>query len=176
MAGSRGYNTRAAVSEAPGAFAVIGVADFTNGAQDTLPAILANTTVDYFLKVGNASSQWKVQKTVNYMHHDGLTETAGIIFGGLDCVQPVYPGVSTVVALNAYIVLNGYVFKATTNGTTATKFIGFSNFNTKRLATTADGSVVWTSYGKAALVRIRYANVSGSTATPVAQGWALFQS
>lgn len=176
MAGSRGYNTRAYVSEAPGAFAFIDVTDFTNGAQDTLPALLANTTVDYFIKVGNAGSQWKVQKTVGYMHSDGLTETSGIIFGGVDCVQPVYPGLSAVVAQNAYMVLNGYLFKATTGGTTAAKFIGFSNFKTARLATTTDNTVVWTSYGKAALVRVRYANVTGGTLTPVAQTWELFQS
>jgi hypothetical protein len=173
---SRGFNTRAFVSDAPGAWAIIATADFTNGAQDTLPALSANTTVDYFLKVGNASSQWKVQKTVNYMHPDALAETAGIIFGGMDCVSPAYPGSATVVAQNTYMRLNGYLFKATTGGTTATKFIGFSNFNTARLATTTDGTVVWTSYGKAALVRIRYANVSGSTATPVAQTQEIWES
>src|ERR1700720_3068558 len=89
---SRGYNTRAYVSNAPGAFAVIAAADFTNGAQDTLPSISANSTTDYFLKVDNASSLWKVQKTVHYMHSVAATETAGIIVGGLDCIQPLYPG------------------------------------------------------------------------------------
>lgn len=174
---SRGYNTSARVSEAPGAFVVIGVADFTNGVQDTLPAIAANTTVDYFFKVANAGSQWKVQKTVNYMHSIAMTETPGIIFGGIDCIQPVYPGVNTVVAQNAYMILNGYLFKATTGGTTAIKFIGFSNFKTVKGQTTADGTVVWTSFGKAALVRVRYANVtSAGPLTPVAQTWEFFES
>jgi hypothetical protein len=175
---SRGYNTSARVSEAPGAFAIIAVSDFTNGAQDVIPALLANTTVDYFLKVPNTGSQWKVQKTVNYIHPDlGVTETAGIVFGGMDCIQPVYPGVNTVVAQNVYTILNGYLFKATTGGTTAIKFIGFSNFKTVKGQTTADGSVVWTSFGKAALVRVRYANVtSAGPLTPVAQTTELWES
>jgi len=176
MPASRGYNTSARVSEAPGAFAIIGANDFTNGAQDTLPSIAANSTFDYFLKIDNAGSQWKVQKTVNYMRHDGPTETTGIVFGGMDCISPLYPGTSTVVAINTYVVLNGWLFKATTGGTTAVKFIGFPNFNTVKGATTTDGTVVWTSFGKAVLVRIRYANVSVSPATPVAAIIALFQS
>lgn len=181
MAGSKGYNTSARVSDAPGAFGIVILPTDAPGgggagAQDPLPAILANTTADYFMKVGNESSQWKVQKTVNYMHSDGATETAGIIFGGLDCVAPVYPGSGVVVAQNAYMVLNGYLFKATTGGTTAVKFIGFQNFNLVKGATTTDGTVVWTSFSKTALIRVRYANVSGSTATPVSQIWELFQS
>lgn len=172
---SRGYNTRAYVSAAPAAFDIIGTADFTNGAQDALPSIAASSTADVFLRVANSGSQWKVQKTVEYARPDNLAETAGIVFGGMDCIQPVYPGTGTVVATNAYTVLNGYLFQATTGGTTAVKFIGFQNFNTVKGATTADGSVVWTSRGKAALVWVRYANVSLSPATPVAQTLVLWQ-
>jgi hypothetical protein len=174
---SRGYNTSGLVSESTASLAIIATADFTNGAQDTLPAIAANTAVDYFLRVANAGSRWKVQKSVNYMHPDALAETVGIIFGGMDCIQPVYPGISTVVATNAYMELNGHLFQATTGGTTATKFIGFQNFNIVKGATTADGSVVWTSRGTAALVRVRYANVtSAGPLTPVAQTQILWQS
>jgi hypothetical protein len=181
MAGSIGYNTRAYVSNAPGAFAIVILPTDARGgggatAQDPLPSIAANATADYFMKVGNEGAQWKVGKTVNYMHSDGLAETAGIIFGGLDCVAPVYPGSGVVVATGAYAVLNGYLFKATTGGTTAVKFIGFSNFKTVKGATTTDGSVVWTSFSKAALIRVRYANVtSAGPLTPVAQMWELFQ-
>ena len=71
----------------------------------------------------------------------------------------VASGVDTVVAAGTYTVLNGYLFIASTGGTTATTFIGFSKFNTSRGATTADGSVVWTSYGKAGLVRFDFGNV-----------------
>jgi hypothetical protein len=176
---SRGYNTRAYVSEAPGAFAIAipGTdAQPSDGLQDILVPIAGNTTSDYFFKVGNESAQWKVQKTVNYMHSQGLTETAGILLGGLDCVSPVYPGSNVVVAQNAYMILNGYLFKATTGGTTAVKFIGFNHFNLVKGATTLDGSVVWTSFAKAALIRLRYANVTAGSLTPVAQTWELFQS
>jgi hypothetical protein len=62
--------------------------------------------------------------------------------------------------------MNGYLFQATTSGTTATTFIGFSAFNLTKGATTPDGSVVWTSFGKATLVRARFANVSTTAATP----------
>jgi len=172
---SRGYNTRAYVSNAPGAFDIIGTSDFSNGAQDALPSIAANSTADVMLRVANSGSQWKVQKTVEYARPDNLTETSGIVLGGMDCIQPVYPGTSTVVATNAYTVLNGYLFQATTGGTTATKFIGFQNFNTVIGKTTADGTVVWTSRGKAALVRVRFANVGVAPATPVAQTYALWQ-
>ena len=173
---SRGYNTRAYVSEAPAAFAVVGVTEFTNGSQDVVPSIAANSTLNYFIRVANAGSEWKVQKTVNYMHPDGLTETPGIIFGGMDCISPLYPGTSTVVATSAYMVLNGYLFQATTGGTTAVKFIGFQNFNLVTGATTTDGTVVWTSRGKAVLVRVRYANVSAAPATPVVQTIVIWQS
>jgi len=175
MAGSRGYNSRAYVSNAPGAFDIVGAADFTNGAQDTLPLIAASSTVDYFVRVANSGSQWKVQKTVHYMRSDSLADPTGIVVGGADCIQPPYPGTATVVATSAYMELNGYLFQATTGGTTAVKFIGFANFNTVKGAVTTDGSVVWTSRGKAALVRLRFANVSLAAATPTAQAYEFFQ-
>lgn len=173
---SRGYNTRAYVSIAPGAFDVVAGSDFAvAGAQDPLPSIAGNSTVDVLIHVANASSQWKVQKTVHYMRSDSLADPVGLVIGGADCIAPVYPGTSTVVASSAYMVLNGYLFKATTGGTTAAKFIGFSNFNTVKAATTTDGSVVWTSFGKAAIVRVRFANVTAGALTPTAQTYEFFQ-
>jgi hypothetical protein len=175
MPGSRGYNSRAYVSNDPGAFYVIGTADFGTD-QAVLPSVPANSTVDYYAIVPNSSSQWKVQKSVNYMRSDSLADPVGLVLSKIDCIQPVYPGVNTVVAAATWLVLNGYLFFTTAGGTTATKFIGFSNFNTVKGATTLDGSVTWISHGKAALLRFLFANVSLVAATPVAQAYELFQN
>lgn len=177
MAGSKGYNTRAYVSAAPGAFAIIPTSDFGT-VQPALPSVLANSTTDYYAVVPNSGSQWKVQKSVNYMRSDGTTETAGIVLSKIDCIQPEYPGAGQAVtsASNTWFVMNGYLFLCTTSGTTASPFIGFAAFNKTKGATTTDGTAVWTSYGKAALLRFLFGNVSASPATPVAQTYELFQS
>jgi hypothetical protein len=148
-----------------------------SGIQYALPSVPANSTVDYYAIVPNTSSQWKVQKSVNFMRSDGTTETAGIVLSHLDCISPEYPGVSTAVSVGpgSFFVMNGYLFEATTAGTTAVTFIGYSKFNTTEGATTTDGTVVWTSHGKAALIRFLFGNVSGSAATPVAQTYELFE-
>jgi hypothetical protein len=186
MAQSKGYNNRAYVSNAPGAFAIILGSDFGT-IQAALPAVGATTTVEYFAHVPNTGSQWKVQKTVQY-NRDGASgstpgtnvpsaigDPAGIVLSKIDCIAPIYPGASTVVATGAVIVINGYAFKATTGGTTAAAFIGFSNFNLTNGATTTDGSVTWTCYGKAAWLMFTFANVTGGPLTPAAQDYALFQ-
>jgi hypothetical protein len=157
-----------------GAGAVPPVTD-NSGIQAALPLINANSGSTYYAVVPNTGSQWKVQKSVNFMCSDGIAETVGITLNHLDFIQPVYPGVNTVVAVNSYCVLNGYLFKATTGGTTATTFIGFSNFNTTKGTTTTDGSVVWTSFGKAGLVRFAFGNVTGGSLTPAAKAYELFQ-
>jgi hypothetical protein len=148
-----------------------------SGIQTALPSVPANSTVDYYAVVPNSGSQWKVQKSVNFMRSDGTTETAGIVLSHLDCISPEYPGTAQVVTAGptSYFVMNGYLFEATTGGTTATTFIGASAFNTTKGKTTADGSVVWTSLGKAALIRFLFGNVSVSAATPVAQAYELFE-
>jgi hypothetical protein len=177
MPASKGYNTRAYVSNPPAAFAIILSSDF-GSIQAALPSIAANETADYFAFVPNSGSQWKIQKAVEYMKSDdsSLEDPAGIVLTKIDCIAPAYPGVSTVVSTGAVMVLNGYAFKATSGGTTAASFIGFSNFNTVKGATTTDGSVTWTSYGKAAWLRFRFANVSVSSGVaPVAQAYELFQ-
>ena len=148
-----------------------------SGVQTALPSVPANSTVDYYAVAPNTGSQWKVQKSVNFMRSDGTTETAGIVLSHLDCISPEYPGVSAVVTAGptSYFVMNGYLFEATTSGTTAATFIGYSKFTTTKGATTTDGTVVWTSYGKAALIRFLYGNVSVTAATPVAQTVELFE-
>jgi hypothetical protein len=153
---------------------------FVAGIQNPLPLVPAGSTADFVAIVANTGSQWKVQKSVKFARPNGTTETAGIVIDGIDCIAPVYPGTATVVAASfnptSYIVLNGYLFGATTGGTTAATFIGFSKFNTVKGATTTDGTVVWTSFGKAAIVRIRFANVSIAAATPVAQEYDLWEA
>lgn len=186
MAQSKGYTNRAFTANAPSAFAIILGSDF-GGIQAALPSVGANTTVAYYAHVPNSGSQWKVQKTVQYQR-DGaagstpgtsvpgaISDPAGIVLTKIDCIQPIYPGVATVVATGFVMVLNGYAFKATTGGTTATPFIGFSKFNLTNGATTTDGTVTWTCYGKAAWLLFTFGNTSATPATPAAQDYALFQ-
>ena len=151
-----------------GTGAAVPVVD-NSGIQPALPSVAANSTAIYDFVVPNTGSQWKVQKVVDFSRPDGTQETAGISIGQVDCISPVYPGTATVVATGAFTVLNGYLFKATVGGTTAATFIGFSKFNTTKGATTTDGTVTWTSFGKAALLRAVFSNASGSPATPVSQ-------
>jgi hypothetical protein len=93
-------------------------------------------------------------------------------------INPLYPGTSTDVTagtgVSSYIVLNGYLYQATTSGETASTFIGPGAFNQSRGATTTDGSVVWTSLGKASIIRIRFVNSTDSAAVPAAQEIDLF--
>jgi hypothetical protein len=174
---SRGYNTRAYVANSPSAFYVIGSTDFGT-IQAALPSVGANTTAEFIAFVPNTGSQWKVQKSVQFMKSDQSVDAddpVGIMLNKVDCIAPPYPGTGTVVATGAVIVINGYAFKATTGGTTAATFIGFSKFNLTKGATTTDGSVVWTSFGKSAWLRFRFGNVSATPGTPTAQAYELFQ-
>jgi hypothetical protein len=80
-----------------------------------------------------------------------------------------------------YVVVNGYLYQATQPTTLANtgRFFGpqpagFAAAQAKG-STFTDGGVIWTCRGKACLVRVHFANVSGSAATPVAQQYDLFQ-
>ena len=152
---------------------------FVAGIQNPLPIVPANGTADYVVVVPNTGSQWKVQKSVQFSRPNGTTETPGIAIDGVDCISPVYPGTATAVVADftpaAYMSLNGYLYKATTAGTTASTFIGLAAFHSTKGATTTDGTVVWTSQGKAAIIRVRFANSSVSSATPVAQEYDWFE-
>lgn len=146
--------------------------------QNPLPLVPANGTADYIFVIPNSGSQWRNQKSVQWARPLAIAETAGIAIDGCDIISPVYPGVNTAVTAGigptAYMSLNGYVFQATTSGTTAATFIGFSKFNTTKGATTTDGTVVWTSQGKAVLIQARFANSSATAATPVATEYDFF--
>jgi hypothetical protein len=173
---SKGYLSRADVSNAPGAFAIIFSGDFGT-IQAALPSVAESSTADYYAHVPNSANQWKVQKTVDYMNPDGAVQTTGIGLAGIVAVAPPYPGTSQALTTASIpMVLNGYAFRVTTNGTTAATFIGFSKFNTTPGGTTTDGTVVWTCYGKAIWLRFHFVNtLAGSAATPVATTWELFQ-
>jgi hypothetical protein len=164
-----------------------------SGVQAPLVAIGANTGVEYYAIVPNSGSQWKQQKSVDFMKSDGTVETLGVTLNHLDFIQPVYPGAASqpagganppsatytqaTVAPSTYMVMNGYLFVSTqaTSTTTAATFIGWSAFNTIKGKSTTDGNVTWLCLGKAGLVRFQFGNVSSGSVTPTAMTYELFQ-
>ena len=177
--------TTSVVLDVYGTGAVVPTID-ASGIQTAYPSIAANTTVDYYYIVPNAASQWKTYKAVDFIQPDSVTQTVGIVLGGnMDFVQPLYPGATpgvstyTSVSVNngVYMVMNGYLFQATQAGagTTATAFIGWAAFKTTEGATTTDGTVTWTSKGKAGLVRAHFGNITAGALVPATQQVDLFQ-
>ena len=164
-----------------------------SGLQQPLPAIAANTGVDYYAIVPNSGSQWKQQKSVDWMNPDGILETLGIVLNHLNFVQPVYPGAANPpqgganppsstytqvsVGNGAYMVMNGNLFVAVqaTSASTATTFVGGAAFNVSRGTTVTDGSVSWLALGKAGLLRFDFDNVTSGTLTPAAREYDVFQ-
>ena len=164
-----------------------------SGIQASLPSIPGNTSVNYYLVVPNSGSQWKQQKSVQFMKADGIGETLDVTLNHLDFIQPVYPGAANEpqgganppsstytqasVATGTYMVMNGYLFVATqaTTSNTATTFIGWTAFNTTKGKTTTDGSVTWTCLGKAGLIRFQFGNVNASAKIPTASDYEIFQ-
>lgn len=79
-----------------------------SGVQQPLPSMLTDTSVLYFAVVPNNGSQWKQQKSVEFMRPDSVNvpgtidaggtaqpiegDPAGIILNHLDFIQPIYPG------------------------------------------------------------------------------------
>jgi len=146
-----------------------------SGIQPPLPSVPANSTVDYYLRVPNAGGLWKSQKQVNFMRPQYAAEAAGIEIGNVDCAPLLYPGANTAVALGVYMVMANTLYLCTVAGTTGNPFIGGAAFNQTKGATTTDGTVTWTSYGKATLIRVHISNSSGSAAIPVAQEYDFFE-
>lgn len=155
-----------------------------SGIQPALPSIASDATVDYYFIVPNTGSQWKQQKKVQYMRSDGVVDPSGIQISQMDFIQPDYPGTlitsgtsqaNWIVTVGSWMVMNGYLFQATVGGAVAATFIGWSAFNTTKGATTTDGSVTWTSFGKAGVIRAVFGNLSGSPAVPAAQAYEFFQ-
>lgn len=144
-----------------------------SGIQVALPSVSASSSADYFFRVPNAATLWKTQNDPQFKRPQGIADPAGITPGNVDIVMPLYPGTSQSVtagsAAGAYMVMNSTLYVCTTSGTTASTFIGGAAFNQAKGSTTTDGTVVWTSLGKSALVRMRFSNSSGSAAIPNAQ-------
>lgn len=184
--------TTSVLLEVYGAGAAPASTDFS-GIQPELPLITAQTSVDYYAIVPNTGSQWKQQKSVDFMNSDGIPETLGIVLNHLDFIQPVYPGAANEpqgganppsatytqasVAPGTWMVMNGYLYEAVqaASASTATTFIGGSAFNTSKGSTTTDGSVTWLAYGKAGLIRFDFSNVTSGSLTPAARSYDLFQ-
>jgi hypothetical protein len=145
-----------------------------SGIQAPLPSVGANTSVDYYFRVPNTASLWRTQKDANYVRPQGYADPTGITVGACDVIMPLYPGTSASVSLGGSMVMNGYLYLATTAGTTASTFPGGAAFNQAQSKTTTDGTVVWTSYGKAVQIRLRFTNGSGTAAIPQAQEYDFF--
>lgn len=165
-----------------------------SGIQQPLPAIGANSGAEYYAVVPNSGSQWKQQKSVDWMNPDGILETLGIVLNHLNFVQPVYPGAANPpqgganppsaaytqvsVGNGAYMVMNGNLFVAVqaTSASTATTFVGASAFAVAKGTTVTDGSVSWLALGKAGLLRFDFDNVTGTAGlTPTAREYDVFQ-
>lgn len=165
-----------------------------SGVQPALPSVTNAAPVIYYAVVPNSGSQWKQQKSVDFMKSDGIADPAGIILNHLDFIQPVYPGASgapaggvnppvatyTQVSVlpGAWMVLNGNLFQAVNlvSASTATTFIGAAVFNVSKGTVVADGSVNWQAFGKAGLVRFAFSNSTSTAAVPAVQSYELFQS
>jgi hypothetical protein len=149
-----------------------------SGIQFPLPSVSANSSYDYPVIVPNSGSLWRVSKPVSFARPNQVVDTTGVVAATCDVIQPMYPGVSQSVTagfgISALMSLNGYLYWCTTSGTTASTFIGSGSFNQTKGATTTDGSVVWTSLGKACVIALRFANSSGSASYPVAQEYDFF--
>jgi hypothetical protein len=145
-----------------------------SGIQPPLPSVPANSTVDYYIRIPNSGGFWKSQKQVNFMRPQFAAESAGITIGNVDCTPLLYPGANTSVSLGVYMVMANTLYLCTTAGTTGNPFIGGAAFNQAKGATTTDGTVTWTSYGKQTLIRMHISNSSGSAAIPVAQEYDFF--
>lgn len=165
-----------------------------SGAQPALPSVPASGTAtaaggsaDYYFIVPNSGSQWKNYKVVGVERPDSVVETAGISASyPFDCQSPLYPGATpgaatytqVSVAPGTYMVMNGILFVASQTGSqnTAATFVGAAAFqNIAKGSTVTDGSVIWTSLGRATLVHARFENTGNAAAIPAAQEYDLMQ-
>lgn len=156
-----------------------------SGIQAALPLVPPSSGVEYYAVVPNSGSQWKQQKSVDFMRSDGVVDPAGIVLNHLDFIQPDYPGAvssgssysgSASVATGTFAVVNGYLYQATIGGTTGATFP--KSIPTTKGSTFTDGTVTWTCFGKAGLVRFAFSNVTTTPAgglAPASQTYELFQ-
>lgn len=144
-----------------------------SGIQLALPSISANSTANYNLVLPNNSGWYRQQKNVSLIQPDGTAEASGITLSlNANINLPAYPGASASASLGAYALINSVLYVATVGGTTGSTA---PTFVVTKGSTTTDGSVTWTSLGRAILVQLHYANVSGSAAIPTAQTTLIIQ-
>jgi hypothetical protein len=85
----------------------------------------------------------------------------------VDCVASLWAA-STAFNAGDFIVVGNILFQCTTAGTTGA-LAAVPNFaGSAQYATITDNTATWTNLGRWHLLRLRFANLSGSTAQPTA--------
>lgn len=136
----------------------------TSGIQFALPAITTNATSDLFIKV---PVPFNVNKPVVYTRPNAVADASGISLQAVDCLAPLWAA-STAFSAGDFIVVGNILFQCTTAGTTSAanavpNFVGSAQYGT-----VTDNTATWTNLGRWHLLRLRFANLSGSTAQPTA--------
>jgi len=183
---SKGYTSSYRGTVSPKAYALVLAADF-GAAQNTLPSIPESGSFDYCFKIPNSGELWRVQESVHFARPDATLETADVAITTVDVKAPVNPGWNGTTYSAAtltgkaltdagctpaiYMVLNGVLYQATNTGSGTQSVVPLAPgaFNQTKGATTTDGTVTWTSCGKAILIVARFVNNNaGSSETPAA--------
>jgi hypothetical protein len=136
----------------------------TSGIQFALPAITTNVTSDLFIKV---PVPFNIARPVLFDRPNATADAAGISLQAVDCVAPLWAA-STAFNAGDFIVVGNILFQCTVAGTTAAanavpNFVGSAQYGT-----VTDNTATWTNLGRWHLLRLRFANLSGSTAQPTA--------
>jgi len=160
--------TTSAVVKVYGAGAAVPTVN-TSGIQYALPAITTNTTSDVQVKV---PASFYVNKQVQWKIPNEVSSASGTALVQADCVAPLWPQSASANA-GDFIVINGFLFQCTTAGTTGSSVPNFAA--STQYGTVTDNTATWTNLGRWRVVRLRFMNLSGSTAQPTAQEYDLFQ-
>ena len=165
----RGYNSSFRGASAVSSYYEVMASDWGT-IQSALPAIAASESADFCVIVPTQGN-WRQQSAVGYVLPDGTPQSAGISISDMSISNPLYPGVGIAVVTGtvptSFCVLSGYLYRCTTSGTTAATFIGGGAFKQTKGATTNDGTVVWTSQGKATIIVIHFTNSIALASPPV---------
>jgi hypothetical protein len=136
----------------------------TSGIQFALPAITTNVTSDLFIKV---PVPFNIARPVLFDRPNATADAAGISLQAVDCVAPLWAA-STAFNAGDFIVVGNLLFQCTTAGTTGA-LAAVPNFaGSAQYGTVTDNTATWTNLGRWHLLRLRFANLSGSTAQPTA--------
>jgi hypothetical protein len=136
----------------------------TSGIQFALPAITTNVTSDLFIKV---PVPFNVARSVLFDRPNATADAAGISLQAVDCVAPLWAA-STAFNAGDFIVVGNILFQCTVAGTTAAANAVPNFAGSAQYGTVTDNTATWTNLGRWHLLRLRFANLSGSTAQPTA--------